>query len=54
MRISEKTRLAFEVKFAGKSQVFPAAALAEWKQIKPEGGDFVTAALAAAGSRIRC
>ncbi len=45
----EKTRLAFEVKFAGKSQVFPAAALAEWKRIKPEGGDFVTAGLAAGG-----
>ena len=46
-----KTRLAFEVRFAGKRQAFPAAPLAQWKQIKPEDGDFVTAALGAAGVR---
>jgi hypothetical protein len=44
-----KTRLSFEVKFAGNSQAYAAAPLTAIKQIKPQGGDFVTAALGAAG-----
>ncbi len=43
------TRLGFAVKFAGNRQTFPAAPLAEWKQIKPEGGDSAAGALGAAG-----
>ena len=45
----EKTRLLYRVKFAGQSQKHPLASLFQIKQIKPEGGDAVTAALAAAG-----
>jgi len=45
----ENTQLSFEVKFAGKTQDYPLAPLAQIKQIKPEGGDFVTGALGAAG-----
>jgi hypothetical protein len=45
----EKTKLSFRVKFAGQSQDHALAPLAQTKQIKPEGGDFVTAALAAGG-----
>ena len=37
------------MKFAGQTQDHPLASLAQFKQIKPEGGDFVTAALAAGG-----
>lgn len=45
----ESTRLSFTAEFAGKSQAYAAAPLENWKQIKPEGGDFVTAALGSAG-----
>jgi hypothetical protein len=44
----EKTKLSFRVKFAGQKQDHALASLAQYKQIKPEGGDFVTQALAAA------
>jgi hypothetical protein len=44
----EQTKLSFHVKFAGQSQNHALAPIAEYKQIKPEGGDFVTAALGAA------
>lgn len=41
--------LSFKVQFAGRSDFHPLAAVSEFKQIKPEGGDFVAAALAAGG-----
>jgi hypothetical protein len=44
----EKTKLSFRVQFAGQNQDHPLAPLAQIKQIKPEGGDFVTQVLAAA------
>lgn len=44
----EKTQLSFRVEFAGQTQDHALAPLAGIKQIKPEGGDFVTQALAAA------
>jgi hypothetical protein len=44
----EKTKLSFRVTFAGQKQDHALAALAQYKQIKPEGGDFVTAVLASA------
>jgi hypothetical protein len=44
----EKTKLSFRVQFSGQNQEHPLAPLAQIKQIKPEGGDFVTQALAAA------
>ena len=43
-----QTRLAFHVRFAGNTQDFPTESFAETRPIKPEGGDFVTEALAAA------
>ena len=45
----KKTRLSFRVRFAGHRDDYPLASPSEFKQIKPEGGDFVTAALGAAG-----
>jgi len=45
----ESTKVSFRVEFAGKSEEHPLAPLAATKQIKPEGGDFVTAALGSAG-----
>jgi hypothetical protein len=45
----EKTKLSFSVKFSGQKQEHMLAALAQFKKIKPEGGDFVTQALAAGG-----
>ncbi len=48
----EKTRLSFRVEFAGHSDVYPLAALSEFKQIKPEGGDFVNAVLNAGGVKL--
>ena len=45
----QKTKLSFRVQIASHSDVHPLASLAEFKQIKPEGGDFVTAALGSAG-----
>ena len=44
----QNTKLSFRVNFAGQTLDHPLAALVQTKQIKPEGGDFVTAALAAA------
>jgi hypothetical protein len=44
----EKTQLSFRVEFAGHTDSHPLAPLAATKQIKPEGGDFVTAVLASA------
>jgi hypothetical protein len=43
-----RTQLSFHVDFAGQAQDHPMAPLAAFKQIKPEGGDLVTAALGAA------
>jgi hypothetical protein len=48
----QKTRLSFHVKFAGRSDVHSPASPSQLKQIKPEGGDFVTSALGAAGVRL--
>jgi hypothetical protein len=45
----KNTKLAFQVEFAGHSDIHPLASLSEFKRIKPEGGDFVAAALGAAG-----
>jgi len=45
----EKTQLSFRVEFAGQAQDHALAPLAGIKQIKPEGGDFVTQALGAGG-----
>src|SRR5271155_2033464 len=45
----ENTKLAFTVQFAGHSDAHPLAAPSEFKQIKPEGGDFVAGAPDAAG-----
>lgn len=47
----EKTKISFRVKFAGQSQDHVLASITEYKQIKPEGGDFVTAVLASANVR---
>jgi hypothetical protein len=44
----DQTRLSFRVRFNGKTEDNALAAVAETKQIKPEGGDFVTETLAAA------
>ena len=46
------TKLSFTVRFAGHSDLHPLAALSGFKQIKPEGLDFVTAALSAGGLRL--
>lgn len=43
------TRLSYRVNFAGHVDVHPLADLSAFKKIKPEGGDFVAAALGAAG-----
>jgi hypothetical protein len=48
----EDTKLAFKVQFAGRSDVHPFAAPSEFKQIKPQGGDFVAGALDAAGLKL--
>jgi hypothetical protein len=44
----ENTKISFHVKFAGHDQDHALASLAQYKQIKPEGGDFVTQVLASA------
>ena len=41
----QSAHIAFKVTYAGSTQAFPSAPIAEWKQIKPEGGDFVTQVL---------
>jgi hypothetical protein len=43
------TKLSLRVQLSGHAEAFSSSPVAEWKQIKPEGGDFVTAALGAAG-----
>jgi hypothetical protein len=48
----QKTRLSFRVTFVGHSDVHPLSFPAEFKQIKPEGGDFVMGALGAAGLKL--
>lgn len=48
----ERTKLSFRVKFAGQDQNHPIAPLAEIKQIKPEGGDFVAQIAEAASIKI--
>lgn len=45
----KRSQFAFELSFSGKTETFSAGPAQEIKQIKPEGGDFVTQALAAAG-----
>ncbi len=42
-------RLSFRVSFSGHIDLHAAAPLSDFKQIKPEGGDFVNGALGAAG-----
>jgi hypothetical protein len=48
----QKTRVSFRVKFAGHSDVQPLAPPSEFKKIKPEGSDSVTAVLSAAGVKL--
>lgn len=48
----EKTKLSFRVKFGGRSDSYPLAPLSGLKQVKPEGLDFVTGALAAGGVKM--
>jgi len=48
----DKTKLSFRVKFAGQSQDHALAALAQIKQIKPEGADFAMAIAAAADLKV--
>jgi len=48
----QKTKLSFRVEFAGHSSMYPLASPSGFKQIKPEGGDFVTAALSAGGVKL--
>jgi hypothetical protein len=45
----KKTKLSFRVSFANHSDIHPLSYPVGFKQIKPEGGDFVAAALGAAG-----
>jgi hypothetical protein len=45
----QNTKLSFRVLVADHSDAHPPSSLLESKQIKPEGGDFVAAALAAGG-----
>lgn len=45
----ERTKLSFRVEFARRNELHPLEPLAAFKKIKPEGGDFVAAALSAAG-----
>lgn len=45
----EKTKLSFQAQFSGRTQRYPLAFISQVKRIKPEGGDFVAAALGAAG-----
>jgi hypothetical protein len=48
----EKTKLSFRVEFAGHNSVYPSASPAGFKKIKPEGSDFVSAALSAGGVKM--
>jgi hypothetical protein len=47
-----KTKLSFHVKFAGRSDLHSLASLTKFKQIKPEGEDFVSTALGAGGVKM--
>jgi len=47
-----RTKLLFSVRFEGHTETRPLAPLAEIKKMKPEGGDFATAALAAGGIKL--
>lgn len=44
----QSARIAFKVTYAGTTQSFPSAPIAQFRQIKPGGGDFVTQALSVA------
>jgi len=48
----KNTRFSFTVRFAGRSDEYPIAPPSDFKRIKPEGGDFVAGALAAAGLKV--
>jgi hypothetical protein len=48
----EKTKLSFNVNFAGQTQEHPLVSLTQTKQIKPEGADFVTVIATSAGVKI--
>jgi len=48
----KKTKLSFRVQFAGHIDVHPSALPSDFRQIKPEGGDFATAVLGAAGVKM--
>lgn len=45
----QQTKLSFQIRYAGQSLDHDLSALGRVKQIKPEGGDFVTQALGSAG-----
>lgn len=48
----EKTKVSFSVQFAGHADTYPLALPYEFKQIKPEGEDFVAGALTAGGIKM--
>src|SRR5205807_1827856 len=48
----KKTKLSFRVQFAGHTDIHALTSPSEFKQIKPEGGDFVMGALGAAGLKL--
>jgi hypothetical protein len=48
----KNSKLSFKVQFAGHSDAHPSTALSDFKQLKPEGGDFVSGALDAAGLKL--
>ena len=48
----KKTELSFRVQFAGHTDIHALTSPSEFKQIKPEGGDFVMGALGAAGLKL--
>jgi len=47
-----KTKLSFRVEFEGHNEAHPFSAPADFKQIKPEGLDFVNSALSAGGVKL--
>lgn len=48
----QKAKVSFRVEFAGHDSVFPLASPVGFKQIKPEGADFVSAVLNAGGVKM--
>lgn len=48
----EKSKVSFSVQFAGHADTYPLALPSEFKQIKPEGEDYVAGALAAGGVKM--